>query len=92
MSEIFIQFKKLNWLLVFLISFLSFVGLVMIYSATYGDDDRIFVSHLSKICLGFSIMIAVSLIDLNFIKKHAYLFYFNWNYFTYLCYILWNSR
>ena len=75
MSEILIQFKKLNWLLVFLISFLSFVGLVMIYSATYGDDDRIFISHFSKICLGLSIMIAVSLIDLNFIKKHAYLFY-----------------
>ena len=75
MSEILIQFKKLNWLLVFLISFLSFVGLVMIYSATYGDDDRVFISHFSKICLGLSIMIAVSLIDLNFIKKHAYLFY-----------------
>ena len=75
MSEIFIQFKKLNWLLVFLISFLSFVGLVMIYSATYGGDDRIFISHLSKICLGLSIMVGVSLVDLNFIKKHAYLFY-----------------
>ena len=75
MSEILIQFKKLNWLLVFLISFLSFVGLVMIYSATYGDDDRVFISHFSKICLGLSIMIVVSLIDLNFIKKHAYLFY-----------------
>ena len=49
MSEILIQFKKLNWLLVFLISFLSFVGLVMIYSATYGDDDRVFISHFSKI-------------------------------------------
>ena len=75
MSEILIQLKKLNWLLVFLISFLSFVGLVMIYSATYGDDDKVFISHFSKICLGLSIMIAVSLIDLNFIKKHAYLFY-----------------
>ena len=75
MSEIFIQFKKLNWLLVFLISFLSFVGLVMIYSVTYGGDDRIFTSHLSKICLGLFIMIGVSLVDLNFIKKHAYLFY-----------------
>jgi len=75
MSELLIQFKKLNWLLVFLITFLSFVGLVMIYSATYGDDDRIFISHFSKICLGLSIMIVTSLIDLNFIKKHAYLFY-----------------
>ena len=75
MSEILIQIKKLNWLLIFLISFLSFVGLVMIYSATYGGDDRIFISHFSKICLGLSIMIVVSLIDLNFIKKHAYLFY-----------------
>ena len=62
MSEILLQFKKLNWLLVFLISFLSFVGLVMIYSATYGGDDRIFISHFSKICLGLSIMIVVSLI------------------------------
>ena len=75
MSEIFTQFKKLNWLLIFLISFLSFVGLVMIYSATYGGDDRIFTSHLSKICLGLFIMIGVSLVDLNFIKKNAYLFY-----------------
>ena len=75
MSEIFTQFKKLNWLLVFLISFLSFVGLVMIYSATYVGDDKIFTSHLSKIFLGLSIMIGVSLVDLNFIKKNAYLFY-----------------
>ena len=47
----------------------------MIYSATYGGDNRIFTSHLSKICLGLSIMLAMSLVDLNFIKKHAYLFY-----------------
>ena len=46
----------------------------MIYSATYGEMIG-YLFTFSKICLGLSIMIAVSLIDLNFIKKHAYLFY-----------------
>ena len=75
MSEILGKIKTLNWLLVFLIFFLSFVGLVMIYSATHGGDDRIFVSHLSKICIGLSLMIIISLVDLDFIKRNAYLFY-----------------
>ena len=76
MFEIIIKLKKLNWMLIFLITFLSFVGLVMIYSATQNEDTNIFFSHLMKIFLGLFLMIAVSLIDIEFFKKHAYLFYF----------------
>ena len=42
MFEIIIKLKKLNWMLIFLITFLSFVGLVMIYSATQNEDTNIF--------------------------------------------------
>ncbi len=76
MTEIFIKLKKLNWLFIFLISFLSFVGLVMIYSATYVEESKIFISHIYKVAFGFILMILVSLIDIEFWKKNAYLFYF----------------
>ncbi len=76
MTDIFLKLKNLNWLFVFLISFLSFVGLIMIYSATMGDESRIFISHIYKIIFGFFLMIIVSLIDIEFWKKNAYFFYF----------------
>ena len=76
MTEIIIKLKNLNWLFIFLVSFLSFVGLVMIYSATFGEESKIFISHIYKVTFGFILMILVSLIDVEFWKKKAYLFYF----------------
>ena len=76
MTEIIIKLKNLNLLFIFLISFLSFVGLVMIYSATFGEESKIFISHIYKVTFGFILMILVSLIDIGFWKKNAYLFYF----------------
>ena len=37
-----IKFKNLNWFFIFLVGFLSFVGLVMIYSATFEEENKIF--------------------------------------------------
>ena len=76
MTEIIIKLKNLNWLFIFLISFLSFVGLVMIYSATFGEESKIFISHIYKVTFGFILMILISLIDVEFWKKNAYLLYF----------------
>ncbi len=76
MSELVLKFKQINWLLVFLVTFLSFVGLVMIYSATHIGDHQIFFSHLYKVFLGIFLMMLISLVDLEFFKKNAYLFYF----------------
>ena len=42
MNEIFLKLKNLNWLYFFLVSFLSFVGIVMIYSATSAMEMNIF--------------------------------------------------
>ena len=76
MTEIIIKLKNLNWLFIFLVSFLSFVGLVMIYSATFGEESKIFISHIYKVTFGLILMILVSLIDIEFWKKNAYLLYF----------------
>ena len=75
MTEIIIKLKNLNWLFIFWY-LLSFVGLVMIYSATFGEESKIFISHIYKVTFGFILMILVSLIDVEFWKKNAYLFYF----------------
>ena len=76
MYDLIFKFKNLNWFLIFLIIFLSFVGVIMIYSATVGDDSRIFISHIYKILFGFSLMIFVGLVDIDFWKRNAYLLYF----------------
>jgi len=76
MFELITKLKNSNWLFIFLVSFLSFVGLVMIYSATHGETTSIFKSHSMKVILGISLMILISLINLDFWKRHAYLFYF----------------
>ena len=75
MNEIFLKLKILNWLYFFLVSFLSFVGIVMIYSATSAMEMNIFFNHITKVFFGLIIMIIVSLIDMDFWKKNAFYFY-----------------
>ena len=74
--DIFFKFKNLNWFLISLIFFLSFVGLIMIYSATIGEENTIFISHIYKIIFGLFLMIIASTLDVDFWKRNAYLFYF----------------
>ena len=56
MSELVLKFKQINWLLVFLVTFLSFVGLVMIYSATFdiGDHKIFFFTFIQSFFRYFS--------------------------------------
>ena len=75
MNDIFLKLKNLNWLYFFLVSFLSFVGIVMIYSATSAMEMNIFFNHITKVFFGLIIMIIVSLIDMDFWKKNAFYFY-----------------
>ena len=74
MNEIFLKLKNLNWLYFFLVSFLSFVGIVMIYSATSAMEINIFFNHITKVFFGLTIMIIVSLIDMDFWKKMHFTF------------------
>ena len=89
MTEIIIKLKNLNWLFIFLISFLSFVGLVMIYSATFGEESKIFISHIYKVTFGFILMILVSLIDVEFWKKKRISILLYWNSFIVVGNFLW---
>ena len=74
--DFYLKLKNINWFFVSLICFLSFIGLVMIYSATIGDESRIFLSHIYKIVFGLMLMFLISLLDIEFWKRNAYLFYF----------------
>ena len=77
MSDLIIKIKKLDWFYFSLIFFLSFVGFVMIYSATSGMEYNVLFSHSIKIILGLFVMLIVAITDLEFWKKcFLSLFYF----------------
>ncbi len=75
MNELIFKIKKLNWLYISLVSFLTFIGMVMIFSATSATEVNIFYSHLSKIFLGITIMMIISVVDFEFWKKYSFYFY-----------------
>ena len=85
---IIIKFKNLNWFFIFLVGFLSFVGLVMIYSATFGEESNILISHVYKIIFGFSPMILFGLVEIEFWKKKCLHFLFYWTCLVNYCLIL----
>ena len=76
MNELGYKIKSLNWTLIFLILSLSFIGLVMIYSATNLDGLEATRSQFFKLLLGFGIMFTVSIININFWQKNCFIFYF----------------
>ena len=88
MSELIIKFKNLNWFFIFLVGFLSFVGLVMIYSATFGEESNILISHVYKIIFGFSLMILFGLVEIEFLEKKCIHFLFYWTCLVNYCLIL----
>ena len=75
MIEIIYKLKKLDWFYFSLIFFLSFVGFIMIYSATSGMEYNVLFSHVTKIILGLSVMLIVAMIDLDFWKRNAFYIY-----------------
>ena len=58
----------------------------MIYSATIGDNSKIFISHIYKILFGSLLMILIALLDINFWKRNAYIFYI-----IGICLLVWAS-
>ena len=76
MFEIIYKIKKLDWFYFSLVFFLSFVGFVMIYSATSGMEYNVLFSHSVKIIFGLLLMLIVAIIDLEFWKKNAFYLYF----------------
>ena len=76
LNEVLFRLKSLNWFFISIILFLTFVGFVMIYSATYSTSTSILISHLIKILIGFFLMILVGMVNIDFWKRYAFYLYF----------------
>ena len=76
MKELIFKFKNLHWTLISLVFFISFVGIVMIYSASKAEGLNPTYSHISKLILGIFIMFSVAMMNINLFQKYAYILYF----------------
>lgn len=75
MKEIIYKIQNLHWTLIFLISFLSLVGVIMVYSATKSDGLSFTYSQLLKLSFGFVVMLSVALININTWQKYSFILY-----------------
>ena len=75
LNEVLFRLKSLNWFFISIILFLTFVGFVMIYSATFSTNTYILMSHLTKILIGFLLMMLVGIINIDFWKRYAFYLY-----------------
>ena len=74
MFEIISKIKKLDWFYFSLIFFLSFVGFIMIYSATSGMENNVLFSHSIKILLGWLLCYWLQLLTWSFGKKMHFIY------------------
>ena len=76
MKELSYKIKNLHWTFISSVIFLSLVGLVMIYSASYAEGMKATYSQMLKLLLAIVIMFVVALINISFWQKYAYVIYF----------------
>ncbi len=67
---------KLNFLFLFIIILLSIIGFFALYSAANGNFDPWAKKHIIRFSITFLLLIIISLIDIKFLYKHAYIFFF----------------
>ena len=73
---ILVKLKNLNYLLIFLIILLSFIGAAGQYSAAEGSYDPWAGKHLIRSTIFLLLAIIISLINLKILYKYAYRLYF----------------
>tara|TARA_Y100001970_G_C14252707_1_gene873025 strand:- start:1806 stop:2906 length:1101 start_codon:yes stop_codon:yes gene_type:complete len=72
---IFVKIKNLNFLLIFLLALLSFIGAAGLYSAADGSYEPWASKHLIRFLVFLILAISISLIDIKNIYRYAYLFF-----------------
>ncbi len=72
---IFEKIKNLNYLLIFLLIIISFIGAAGLYSAADGSYDPWASRHLIRFYVFLLIAIVISLIDIKLIYKYSYLLF-----------------
>ncbi len=70
-----IKFQKLNYLLLFLVLLISFIGAAGLYSAAGGSYSPWASRHLIRLFVLFFLTIFIAIIDIKIIYKYAYIFF-----------------
>ena len=66
----FYLLKKLDWVLVISVFLLCIIGLLSIYSTSFGQDPSFFYKQLAFIVGGFFLMIIFALLDYRIFRNH----------------------
>lgn len=74
-SFIIRKFMGIPWGYAGLVTVLSLMGIVMLYSAAQGNMDPWASQHAKRFILGFFIMIVVAMVDIRFWFRYAYVIY-----------------
>ena len=64
---------KLDWLLIFMIILLVFIGCLSLYSAAGGDWNPWASRHFQRSIIGFSLAFVIAITDIKIIYKYAWL-------------------
>ena len=72
---IFQKIKNLNYLLIFLLILLSFIGAAGLYSAADGSYQPWAIKHLIRFYVFLLMAIVISIIDIKLIYKYCYLLF-----------------
>ena len=73
---IFEKIKNLNYLLIFLLILISFIGAAGLYSAADGSYQPWAFKHLLRFYIFLFMAIIISLVDIKLIYKYTYLLFF----------------
>ena len=72
----FLKIQNLNYLLIFLVILITFIGAAGLYSAAGGSYNPWASRHLTRLVILLSLAIFISFIDIKLIYKYAYLIFF----------------
>ena len=67
---------NVSWMLILMITLVSSVGFLMLYSAANGNLDPWASRQMTRFAVGLGALIVVALIDVRFWLRWSYLFYF----------------
>jgi len=73
-KSVFSHFKKLDWTLIIIVFLLIGIGLVSIYSSSFGRDNFLnFKKQIIFILIGFLLMLLISFFDWRILRADPYL-------------------
>ena len=74
--SLLLKFLKINWLIIFCLTFLGFVGVISLYSAAGGNWDPWAKNHLIRLLFGGILMICIALTPTYIFNKFSILSFF----------------